>query len=473
MRRRPVTAAVTPEPSILLALLVAIAATLAPSTARSQTHLVLDRDTQVTGEYKGVVELTVKPPFESARISVTVDGQKVSDALRSPYKMYIDLGPTAVEHKITVTAYTADWKKVQWRETINRGLEPLAVKVREHDPVNHVFEADVTSPKDDPVELVEFWNDNALLGRFTQPPYRLAVTEYAAHGLIHVTARTKSGEEADDFISNSTQIHVEQLDVRTVPIFVSVIDRNGNALDNLDRSSFRILDNGSEAKIVEFQRAFNQPISIALLVDTSSSMAYELPNASRAAFAFAQRTLRQGDRCSVLAIRDVPRRERSLTTDKVEIEKALRNLRADGQTALYDSIVSAIRELKDEKNRKAIVILTDGGDTSSIASFEETEQQARLAGIPIYVIAYGDSPDLATDLQKMKYLSAETGGFLASANGDNLARRYASIEKDLRAQYAIRYQISDLQRHNEWRQVKVVLSSPKLTARTIKGYFAQ
>jgi hypothetical protein len=108
MRRRPVTAAVTPEPSILLALLVAIAATLAPSTARSQTHLVLDRDTQLTGEYKGVVELTVNPPFESARISVTVDGQKVSDALRSPYKMYIDLGPTAVEHKITVTAYTAD-----------------------------------------------------------------------------------------------------------------------------------------------------------------------------------------------------------------------------------------------------------------------------------------------------------------------------------------------------------------------------
>ena len=109
----------------------------------------------------------------------------------------------------------------------------------------------------------------------------------------------------------------------------------------------------------------------------------------------------------------------------------------------------------------------------AVVPVQAPELQARLAGIPIYVIAYGDSPDLAMDLQKMKYLSAETGGFLANANGENLAQRYASIEKDLRAQYAIRYQISDLQRHNEWRQVKVVLSSPKLTARTIKGYFAQ
>ena len=72
----------------------------------------------------------------------------------------------------------------------------------------------------------------------------------------------------------------------------------------------------------------------------------------------------------------------------------------------------------------------------------------------------------------MQYLSAETGGFVATASAQNLQAKYGDIEKDLRAQYAIRYQISDLAKHNQWRKVHVVLSSPKLTARTIRGYFA-
>jgi Ca-activated chloride channel homolog len=442
--------------------------------AADSSQLLLDRDaTEVRQDFKGIVEVVVKPPFDNARVSIAVDGQPVTEGLRTPYHLRVDLGPVAVEHRLTITAFTPDWKKVQWHQTINQGLRALTVRLKLIDPGQQLYEAIVTAPQGDPVQVVEFWSENALIGRVKEAPYRMNVPESVARALIHVTARARSGEEADDFISDGAEVHIESFEVRTVPIFVSVVDRNGTTLDNLERSSFKVLDNGAEAKILEFSRAFNQPISLALLIDTSSSMNAALASAARSALTFAERTLRDGDRCAVFSIRSVPRREQELTSDRTAIEKVLHGLRAGGDTALYDSLSSAIRELSDEKNRKAIVVLTDGADTSSVAAYGDVERQARIAGIPIYVIAYGDSPDLKSDMDKLRYIAAETGGFVTSASEESLGQRYASIEKDLRAQYAIRYQISGLARPNEWRQIKVILNSPKLTARTIKGYFAR
>ncbi len=289
---------------------------------------------------------------------------------------------------------------------------------------------------------------------------------------MQVTAKTKSGDEAADFWSGSGDVHAESVEVRTVPLFVSVVDRNGNTHDDVDRSLFRVTDNGSEGKILEFGKAFNQPISIAIILDASASMTYSMDDATKAALSFVQRTLKQGDRCAVYSVRDVPRREVAITADRTSVEKAIGKIRAAGRTSLYDAIASAIRELRAEKNRKAIVVLSDGGDTSSVMSFEEIDRLGKEAGIPLYFIAYDSgAPSEPQEVDRMNYLAGETGGFLVTASAENLQARYRAIEKDLRAQYAILYQISDLAKHNEWRKVRVVLNSPKLTARTIRGYF--
>ncbi|HWS71507.1 MAG TPA: VWA domain-containing protein, partial [Thermoanaerobaculia bacterium] len=303
--------------------------------------------------------------------------------------------------------------------------------------------------------------------RFTIP------AESFRDGFVPVTAKTKSGLEAADFWSSAGDVHVEQVDVRTVPIFVSVVDRNGQTRTDIDRSLFRILDNDTEGKILEFGKAFDQPISIALLLDSSASMTYELKNATTAARAFVERMLKPNDRCTVFAVRDVPRRLQELTTDKALVEKAINDIRPQGQTALYDSISSAIRELRDEKNRRAIVILTDGGDTASMASFDEIDKVATEAGIPIYFIAYesGDPAD-AHEIDRMNYLAGQTGGFVVTASQRNLQAKYTEIEKDLRAQYAILYQVTDFASRNQWRKIRVTLKSPQLNARTIRGYFA-
>ena len=446
---------------------------LAATAAGSTTQLLLSRGTQPEGIINGVVDLTVTPGFDDARVTVLVDGQKVAEALRSPYHVTVDFGPTAIEHKITVTAFGADHKRIQWQETINRGHLPLTVTLKAVNVTNRVFEASVTSPQNDPVQTVQFWDGAKVIASLTEAPYQFTIpAENFQQQFVQVTAKTKSGDEAADFWSGSGDVHAESVEVRTVPIYVSVVDHNGVTRDDVDRSLFRIIDNGNEGKILEFGKAFNQPISIALVIDASASMTYSMEDATQAALNFVRRTLKDGDRCTVISVRDVPRREVPITTDRTSIQKAIGAIKASGRTALYDAIASAIRELRSEKNRKAIVVLSDGGDTTSVTTFEEVDGITKEAGIPLYFIAYDSgAPSEPQEVDRMNYLAGESGGFLVTASAENLQAKYGAIERDLRAQYAILYQISDLTRHNEWRRVRVVLNSPKLMARTIRGYF--
>ncbi|MFP5246350.1 MAG: VWA domain-containing protein [Thermoanaerobaculia bacterium] len=459
----------------LFATLLLLSVILTTNAAATQ-QIVLERGShrELNGEYKGVVDLAINPGFENARVTVTVDGQKVADGLLAPWHVVVDLGPTALQHKIVVTA-KANGKRVQWTETINQGMLPLSVKLRAIDVPAGIFEAMTTVPKEDAIERVDVWDNGAVVASATAEPYRFTLPqELIARGFVQVTARTTNGEEAADFWSPAGDILVEEMQVRTVPIFVSVVDRNGVTHDDVDRALFRIMDGNSEARIIEFGKAFDQPISIALLVDSSASMTYSMQHAAKAASEFVQHALKEGDRCSVTAVQDVPRRKQPLTNDIPAVAKALEGIAPKGRTALYDAVSSAIRELRDEKNRRAIVVLTDGSDTASVASYDEVQQLAREAAIPMYFIVYeggGVDTDGRRDLDQLRYLASQTGGFVATATQQNLMAKYQAIEKDLRAQFAIKYQVSDFGKSNEWRAVRVLVNSPKLTARTIQGYF--
>lgn len=470
------------EAHVLIAAVTTVVLLSFPSNSQANptTQLLLSRDSaqavSAGTEYKGVVELTVDPPFDGAKVAISVDGNRLTDALLSPYHVTVDFGPRTVEHRLTVTAWSTDHRnKVQWTETVNRGHKPLTVKLRAVDASKGTFEALATAPDDDPIAAVQLWDKGAVVATASTAPYTFTLTpDHLASGFIQATARTKSGEEAADFWSSAGDVHVETVEVRTVPLYVSVVDRNGNARDDVDRSLFRIMDGNAEGKIVEFGKAFDQPISIALLLDASASMTYSMRDATRAAQGFVERTLKSGDRCAVFAIHDVPRRVQELTSDRSLVQKALEDIKPAGETALFDAIDSAIRELKGEKNRRAIVVLTDGGDNSSLASFDDIEKTAREASIPIYFVAYDSlEPTADDDMDHMKFIATETGGFVATGGQQaTLASKYSAIEKDLRAQFAIVYQIADFSKHNEWRKVRVLLKSPRLTARTIGGYFA-
>ena len=461
-------------PTALLASLLLILAHV-PAAVAAEMQLVFDRKQPLTqtSNVKGVVDLAVNPGFDNARVTVLVDGQKIADGLLSPYHVVVDFGPAAVEHTIQVVARGANGRRAQWSETVNRGIQSLSVRVKAIDTASGSFEAIATAPPHDPIATVRLWEEGRVIASATEPPYRFSVPATVLEsGFVQITATTKSGEEAADFWSSVGNVVSDELQIRTVPIFVSVVDRDGNTHEDVDRSLFRIIDGNEEGRIIEFGKAFDQPISIALLIDASASMIYSMEKAAKAAAEFSRHALKEGDRCSVTAVQDVPRVKHALSGDHAGITTALGSIVAQGQTALYDALAFAIRDLRGEENRRAIVVLTDGSDTSSSYEYREVEKLAREAAIPMYFIAYEGSDDDGRDLDRLRHLATQTGGFVATATQQNLLARYEAIERDLRAQFAITYQISDFGRTNEWRPVRVVLDSRELSARTIKGYFA-
>lgn len=445
----------------------------AAAPARGSERLYINGEPlSSTAEYKGTAQLTFVPPFEDARLTVSIDGHRVASNLGRPYRVTVDLGPVAIEHSVDVSASrTASGKSQTWREVINPGSRPLAVRIRAADFANRVYEAAVTAPRSDPVVSVEFYDDNGLLQRFTSPPYRVQVPEASMASVIRATVKTRSGIEATDMIAGTENIHGVSYDVRTVGLLVSVSDRNGVVRTDLGAGSFEVTDNGTRGKIIGVGSAETQPISVALLLDASTSMTHVIDHVAKEAFGFAKKILRPQDQCSVYAVRTVPRREQPLTNDIAMIEKSMLGIKASGNTALYDAIRIALRELDEAEGRKAIILLTDGEDTSSMASHEQVLEAAHLAGVRIYVIAYNEVPEFAAARDRLAFLASETGGFLVSAIARDLARKYEAIERDLRAQYEIKYQVTDLAQPNEWRPVKVKVKSGELQARTISGYF--
>lgn len=459
-------------PSFSRAIVTALVILAANSGAAATSRLALDREKATLPEhYKGLTEIAVTPPFTGARITIDIDGHSVARLLTAPYTTHVDFGPAAVEHIIRITAVDPNGgKPVVWTRTINPGLHPLGVKL-ERETSGTTFVVQTTSPVGDPIVRVEFYGAAGLLKSCTAPPYRLDVSPEVANDLVRVTVKTRSGAEATDMLDGGSQVFAESYDVRTVRLYVSVTDRDGQARSDLTSEKFEVFDNGAKTKILDVGRAATDPISVALVIDASASMFQHMALVTNAANAFLQKVLRPDDHCAVFAIQSVAKRPLPLTRGPEAAEEALKSIRAEGNTALYDSIGTAIRELRNEKARRAIVVLSDGDDTSSMNTFDDLLQDATGAGIPIYFIAFSGDGDPVAGLDQMRYLAGVTGGFLATAADKNLAERYRMIEKDLREQYSIVYQVSDASKPITWRRVRVAVKSPQLTARTISGYY--
>ena len=147
--------AATRRRSNLIFLAVVLCAT--PAFASNQLILTHGEPTE-KGTYLGVTDLLVDPKMDDARVWITVDGQKIAEGIRWPYRVIVDLGPTAVEHEISVTAIGPKKNRVQWHETVNKGHLPLTVHVTPVDLQSGTFLADTTAPKNDPVVAVELWH---------------------------------------------------------------------------------------------------------------------------------------------------------------------------------------------------------------------------------------------------------------------------------------------------------------------------
>ncbi|HEX7018546.1 MAG TPA: VWA domain-containing protein [Gemmatimonadaceae bacterium] len=270
--------------------------------------------------------------------------------------------------------------------------------------------------------------------------------------------------------------------VELVSLNVTVTDPDGRYVTDLSRDNFQVFEDGAKQDLVFFSRT-QQPISLAILLDTSASMEERMNIAQEAAIGFA-RQLRKEDEAEVIDFDNQVRILAPFTSDAGTLETAIRQTRANGSTSLYNAIYISLQELKktraksaEDIRRQAIVVLSDGDDTSSLIEYEEVLEVAKRSETAIYAIGLRQGEQGRREFKEAEFvlrqLSQETGGraFFPSDARD-LPKIYQTISEELSNQYALAYSSSNPVRNGAWRRIVVRVTRENVTARTKQGYYA-
>lgn len=270
--------------------------------------------------------------------------------------------------------------------------------------------------------------------------------------------------------------------VELVSLNVSVTDGTRYVTD-LEQPEFEVFEDGAKQNITFFSRK-QQPIGLALLLDTSNSMEDKLATAQEAAVGFAKR-LKPEDVATVIEFNSQVQILQPFTNDAAQLEAAIRGTDANGSTALYNALYISLKELgkikatsEEEIRRQAVVVLSDGDDTSSLMPYEEVLDLAKRSETAIYTIGLRPQQVDRTRVNfkeaefVLRQLAQETGGrsFLPT-NVNELPRIYEQISQELSALYSIAYSSRNPARNGAWRRIVVRLTRPGLVARTRQGYY--
>jgi len=272
-------------------------------------------------------------------------------------------------------------------------------------------------------------------------------------------------------------------DTNLVVIPVSVTDHLNRFVLGLRQEDFKILDNGVEQPIAHFSGE-DIPLSIGLTFDISGSMDYKLTT-SRDAAALFLKALNPDDEAFLVNFNDKVDLAAPFTSHPQEIRTALQNVKPGGLTALLDAVRFSLNEMKKAKNpRKAIVIISDGGDNHSTYTAAQIESLVREADIEIYAMGVFDplssitlSPEEISGPKLLSEIATQTGGraFAASLTSD-LPSVASRIAIELRNQYALGYYPRSQVRDGKYHTVEVKLSQPPgmppLKMHWRQGYYA-
>lgn len=333
--------------------------------------------------------------------------------------------------------------------------------------------AAVVVPQGQRVESVEFQLNDEVVARLELPPWEATVEVPAGGDLTYLTviAKFADGTRVEDFrVLNSSEFG-EEIQVDLVELFVTVTDRGGNLVEGLTAEEFRVEDNGRPQSIERFELVRDLPLTLGLVLDTSGSMSESLGEAKLAAQEFLAAILTPRDRCFAVGFSERPVLLMPLTPDAKALDTAYRDLPAFGMTSLHDALVYGLYQYRGVRGRKAMVLLSDGDDTSSLVPFADALAFAQRSGVAIYTIGLRIGAGSFGIRGKLEKLAVETGGrtFFVS-NASELSGVYAQIERELRSQYFLAFAPNPQPKPGERHALDIEVRGGKLRARAARGY---
>ena len=300
---------------------------------------------------------------------------------------------------------------------------------------------------------------------------------------------------------------VERVETDLTNVLFTAVDKGKRFVTSLRQEDIRVLEDGVEQKVFTFQRETDRALSLAILIDVSASQERTLPEEKSAAQRFVDTVIRAAkDEVAVLSFTGDATLEQGLTGNATRVRRAIDRVEFTppsgyvgggvtvgtppingdsraGSTAIWDAVWVTSREvlsLSSDKTRRAIILLSDGVDTSSRLKLQEAVDSALKADAIIYSIGIGDSFSFeGVDEGSLRKISERTGGrAYFPRNEDDLRSAFAQIQEDLRSQYLIAYSPSNKSKDGSFRKVQIEVVNPDLKKQQLRltyrqGYFAR
>ena len=302
---------------------------------------------------------------------------------------------------------------------------------------------------------------------------------------------------------------VEKIDTEVVNVLFTAQDRNRRLLTTLSQGDIQILENGQIQTVTAFAKQVDLPMSLAILIDTSISQERTLPQEKAAAITFIESIVRAAkDEVAVVSFTGESTLEQGMTNNMTRLRRAIDrvqfvapsgyigggvlaggtppisgdNQMIVGSTAIWDSIWITADEVlgpAPERTRRAIILLSDGVDTSSRKKLDSAVQAAIKAEAIIYSVGVGDNFYGGVDKGALNKISERTVGRAFFPKDEReLREAFKQIEDEMRSQYLIAYEPSNQKRDGSFRTISINLTNPQLAKEKVKvthrqGYFAQ
>ncbi|HET9479979.1 MAG TPA: VWA domain-containing protein [Pyrinomonadaceae bacterium] len=302
---------------------------------------------------------------------------------------------------------------------------------------------------------------------------------------------------------------VVKFDTNLTNIFFTAADKNKRFISDLKAEDIRVLEDGQPQEIFTFQTNIDLPLSLAILIDTSASEERTLPDEKAAARAFLESVLRPNrDEAAIVSFTGETTLEQGFTGNVERLRRAIdrvefvppsgyigggvvvngtppisgTNQILAGSTAIWDAVWATAEELisaSAEHTRRAIILLTDGDDTSSRMKIHDAIERAQKADALVYAIGIGDRYTFNVDEGALRKIAEKTGGRAYFPKHErDLRDAFAQIQRDLREQYLVAYSPSNKARDGSFRKIEIQLVNPALRQQDLKlnyrsGYFAK
>ena len=330
-------------------------------------------------------------------------------------------------------------------------------------------------------------------------PAQTAAATQQTGGAQQQPARTQKPARPDETIDEDD---VERVETDLTNVLFTAVDRDKRFVTSIRQEDIRVLEDGVEQKVFTFQRETDRPLSLAILIDTSASEERTLPEEKSAAQRFVDSVIRQQkDEVAVLSFTGDATLEQGLTGNATRVRRAIDRVEFQppsgyigggvmvgtppingdsraGSTAIWVTSYEVLSETSD-KTRRAIILLTDGEDTSSRKHLSEAVDAALKADAIIYSIGIGDNYFDGVDKGALNKISERTGGrAYFPRNEEDLRSAFAQIQDELRSQYLVAYSPTNKAKDGTFRQVKIEVVNPDLRKQNLRltyrqGYFAR